>query len=161
MATGIAFTTTCELFTELSILSHQVNEILHFIDPDFYAKLLELCRRANSDPYIRALNSIDILLLEGREFLYNRLSELHTDGLDPQLGWAILIALGDFKGGHVHLPQLGLRVRLQPGDVVLIRGRVVKHEIEEWTDGQRISVPHFTHTSLWSQYGMEDQVSVL
>ena len=121
---------------------------------------MELRRRSNAQPFIRALNGIDILLFEGREFLFNRRSGLHTDRLDPQLGWAVLFALGNFKGGYVHLPHLGLRVRLEPGDMVLVRGRVVKHEIEDWEGGQRIGVPHFTHTSLWREFGMEADVTL-
>jgi hypothetical protein len=161
LTTGTAFTTTCQLFEELNLLSHRINEAFRFLDPDFYSKLLELRKRANSEPVVRALNEIDCLLLEGREFLFNRLSGPHTDSQDPQLGWAVLFALGNFKGGYVYFPTLGLRVRLEPGDAVLIRGRVVKHGIEAWEGGQRISVPHFTHTSLWRQFGMEDEVSTI
>jgi len=40
-------------------------------------------------------------------------------------------------------------MRMQPGDIVFLKGRVVRHLIEDWTGGQRISVPHFTHTSTW------------
>jgi hypothetical protein len=42
---------------------------------------------------------------------------------------------------------------LEPGDIILIRGRVVPHLIEPWTDGQRIAIPHFTHSSLWRAAG--------
>ncbi|KAJ6562938.1 hypothetical protein B0H10DRAFT_2239742 [Mycena sp. CBHHK59/15] len=38
-----------------------------------------------------------------------------------------------------------LRMRYEAGDLILLRGRALKHEIEEFTDGQRISVAHFTH----------------
>src|SRR5882762_6030811 len=65
---------------------------------------------------------------------------------------ALLFAFGEHQGGYVFLPHLGLRVRLQPGDVVPLRGRVVPHQIEEWV-GQRITIPHFTHSSLWRALG--------
>jgi hypothetical protein len=35
---------------------------------------------------------------------------------------------------------------------VALRGRVVPHEIEEWV-GQRITMPHFTHSSVWRAMG--------
>jgi hypothetical protein len=160
MSTAASFTATCRLWHELDLLSHRVNTVLKLLDPVFYAKLEKLRELANARPFIQALHEIDVLLLEGREFLFNRKSGLHKDSHDPQLGWAVLFALGNFKGGYVHLPHLGLRVRLEPGDMVLIRGRVVQHEIEDWEGGQRISVPHFTHTSLWREFGMEADVSV-
>ena len=60
----------------------------------------------------------------------------------------------------IFFPQLNLRVCLLPGDFVLIRGRVLEHMIEEWDGGQRISIPHFTHTSLWRDCGLEDLVDI-
>jgi hypothetical protein len=60
--------------------------------------------------FVKALKAIDPLLLEGREILFNRQSGIHTNSNDPHLGWAILVALGDFVGGDIYLKQLNLRV---------------------------------------------------
>ena len=95
----------------------------------------------------------DLLIYEDHEILYNRTSTLHTDSSDPQNGWAILTAFGTFKGGYVRLPNLGLRIRLEPGDAIALRGRVIPHEVEAWDGGQRISIPHFTHSSVWRSMG--------
>jgi hypothetical protein len=105
-----------------------------------------------------ALHKIDPLLMEGREFLFNTKKDVHTDIHDPPLGWAILAALGSFKGGPVRLPDLGYRVRLEPGDMVCIRGKVLRHKIEGFTGGPRINVPHFTHSSVWATYHLEHLV---
>jgi hypothetical protein len=149
------------LAKDLHLLSHQINTAIGLLDPPYYEKLVRLRQKMNDNSsYLRALNSLDPLMVEGREFLFNRCIGLHTDKSDPQLGWAILIALGDFKGGHVSIPQVGLRVRLEPGDAVMIRGRVLEHEIEPWEGGQRISIPHFTHTSLWEAFEMKDEVTI-
>ena len=51
-------------------------------------------------------------------------------------------------------PNLGLRVRMGPGDAVAIRGRVVPHGSEDW-EGQRISIPHFTYSRLWKELQMD------
>lgn len=140
---------TCQLVKDIEILSHRMNAILQHADPQHYAEavsLRSLIRKVAAAYDVLA--GSDVLVYEGREVLYNRKSGLHTDSQDPPLGWALLCALGNFKGGHVHLPNLGLRVRLHPGDVVMIRGRVIPHEIEDW-EGQRITIPHFTHSSMW------------
>ena len=112
-------------------------------------------------PFSKGLNAVDPLLLEGREILFNRKSGLHNDQSDPHLAWAILLALGNFKGGYIRVPALGLRARLEPGDAIFIRGRVLKHEIEAWSGGQRISIPHFTHTSVWRAAGMVNEVLII
>lgn len=110
--------------------------------------------------FVKALKEIDISLLEGREIIFNREIAEHTDSADPQLGWAVLFALGNFQGGDLLVDSLGLRIRLQPGDLIFLRGRVLKHRIDKFTGGQRISIPHFTHTSLWKAAGMEEAVTL-
>jgi hypothetical protein len=99
-------------------------------------------------PSYAAIASQDPLVYEGREILVNRQSLLHTDDQDPPWGYAILAAAGYHKGGFVRFPHLGLRVRFEPGDIIAVRGRVLPHEVEGWT-GQRITIPHFTHSSMW------------
>jgi hypothetical protein len=151
---GDSFNAMCQLIFQLRLLSHRINAFLKFADPDHHAELLKVVEKINAlIPSYKSLCAIDPLLYEGREILFNRLSGLHTDSQDPPLGYAILAAFGDFKGGYVYLPNLGLRIRLHPGDVILLRGRVVPHVIEEWDEGQRICIPHFTHSSTWRAAG--------
>ncbi|KAI5825013.1 hypothetical protein K523DRAFT_251954 [Schizophyllum commune Tattone D] len=104
---------------------------------------------------MRALNTIDPLLLHGRVVLFNRKTPAHTDRQDPMRGWAVLVALGDFSGGDVCLPDLKATLRLHPGDAIFLRGRALKHAIGDWDEGQRISIAHFTHKSTWDFYGMQ------
>lgn len=145
---------TCTVTRQLAPLSARVNAILKYGDPDHYAdavRLRETLRRCI--PSYNCLCADDILVYEGREFLYNCHTGGHTDSQDPPKSYAILAAFGRFKGGHVRIKHLGLRLRLRPGDVVVIRGRVLPHEVEAWEGGQRISIPHFTHSSLWKCMG--------
>ena len=64
------------------------------------------------------------------EILYNKESELHTDSKYPLGSYVILTTFGDFKGTHLRILHLGLRLRLESGDAVDIRGRVLPHEIK-------------------------------
>ncbi|KIM72644.1 hypothetical protein PILCRDRAFT_15949 [Piloderma croceum F 1598] len=129
---GKGMDATCRTVQLLEIVSYMVNTFLEHADPEHYKEALALrdliCRaRLSYD----ALADWDVLVYEGREILYNRKSGLHTDSQDPHLSWAILVAAGSHSGGHVHLSHLGLGVRLQPGDMTAIRGRVIPHEIED------------------------------
>jgi hypothetical protein len=72
---------------------------------------------------------------------------------DPPLSWAVLVAFEDFTGGGVYIESLGLRIRYRPGDCIAIRGRVVPHEVMDDYQGQRISIPHFTHSDAWKAVG--------
>lgn len=160
--TGGAFARTAELYRQFSLLSMKINECIKLVDPIFFDALTQLHRKATAKhASLAAWTSVDPLLLEGRELLLNRISGRHRDHQDPKLAYAGLYAAGNFKsGGSIFFPQLNLRVRLLPGDFVLLRGRVLEHEIEAWEGGQRISIPHFTHTSLWRDCGLEHLVDI-
>jgi hypothetical protein len=107
-------------------------------------------------PGYELLSTVDRCLFPAKELLFNKISLPHVDRGDPHLGWVALVALGNFKGGPMELPELGLRIRYEPGDVVFLRGRVVQHQVIGSWVGQRISIPHFAHSSLWKAFGIED-----
>ena len=160
--TGGAFARTAELYRQFDLLSRKINNTIEHVDPVFFDALKQLNKKATAKhASLAAWKSVDPLLLEGRELLLNRISGRHRDSQDPRLAYAGLYAAGDFKtGGYLYFPQLKLKVRLLPGDFVLLRGRVLEHEIEAWEGGQRISIPHFTHTSLWRNCGLDHLVDL-
>jgi len=153
------FKQSCEAMKGLKYLSHQVNEALRCLDPHFYNLLSQLKHKISKFGFSEALAAIDYLLLNGREILFNKESEEHVDQNDPQYGWAVLVALGEFEGGDFMASQLGIKARFLPGDMILVRGRVVKHKIGPFM-GQRISLPHFTHSNIWKAFDMLDLVSI-
>jgi hypothetical protein len=159
LKSGKAFNATCKLLKDLEILSHRVNAILEFIDPDHYKEVkkfnAELLKHVSG---AEALSGMDPLLYEGREVIFNRESAEHIDLQDPPFGWAILCAFGDSTGGWVHFRHTGLWARYDPGDILAIRGRIMPHSVSKIISGTRISIPHFTHASVWRSFGMESAV---
>jgi hypothetical protein len=144
-----------DLLGQLSLLSHRTNEFLRLTEPKHYEDAVKLRKEVEECfPWTRAFGAMDPLVYEGHELLFNVQSFEHTDRWDPQRSWAIIYCAGSHEGGYLYLPHLGLRVRMGPGDMVMIRGRVLKHMVEEWSGGQHISIPHFTHSSIWRMMGM-------
>jgi len=134
----------------LQLLSHRINAVLEYTDPTHYKEAIKVNEALSREfPGFRALTVIDPLVYEGREIIFNRVSGLHMDGQDPPLSWAILAAFGNFTGGRVYIQSLNLFIRYEPGDVIAIRGRVLPHQIADDFIGQRITIPHFTHASVW------------
>jgi hypothetical protein len=155
---GKTLMATSDLVRELSLLSHRVNTCIKVGDPIYYSNLLEFRRRhCNTHAAIEAYGTIDPLLMEGRELLYNVRLPTHTDRQDPRRSMAVFTVFGDFTGGYLLYPSLGFRVRFDAGDVNSLRGRIVHHEVEDF-EGQRISIPHFTHTSCWRSVSMAELV---
>jgi len=148
------FMQSCNLISELELLAHRINSCIKVADPEFYQHLLEF-REKHKDAQVgtKALSSIDPLLFENRELLYNVRLTRHVDSQDPRRSLAAFAVFGKFTGGYMRYASLGVRVRAQAGDMNLLRGRMVPHEIEEF-EGQRISIPHFTHSSCWKSVGM-------
>lgn len=156
IASGKTLAASCTMFRTMEHLSTRVNEVTRIADPIFYDNLLRLREAVQKKHALaEAFNAIDSLAYEGREILFNRMSGIHNDSQDPPLAYAGLKVAGDFtSGGQLEVPELNLRLRMLPGDFSLIRGRVLKHGILPWEGGQRICVPHFTHTSLWRSVNM-------
>ncbi len=133
-----------------NIISQKINDFLSLLDPAFHRGLKNLKEFTLRFPAVKIFADVDSLLMGGRSLIFNRETPLHFDNRDLLTGWQVIIAGGDFAtGGAVHIPKLRLRLRLFPGDMVAIRGRVLDHEIEPWDGGQRISLVHFTHESVW------------
>lgn len=120
------------------------------IDRGFYSALQELNKVCKKEyAVIDALTEIDPLLLEGRELLFNKLTEDYVNSSDPKKEYAGLFAGGNFISGRsLYMKQLRLRIRHHSGDLVLIRCRVIIYRVEKWEGRQRISIPHFTHILL-------------
>jgi hypothetical protein len=147
--------------TDLQGISHRVNAAIKAVDPQHYACADDLRRKIGERfSFARGLNALDPLVMEGKEILYNVSMGPHFDRTDPPLGWGVDCAFGYHKGGHFICPQLGLRIRFEPGDMLMLRGRMVKHSVEPWTGGQRISMPHFSHSATWRMMRMETLVGL-
>lgn len=144
---------------QLSPIGHRANEFLRFIDLKHFRKAQKLRKKVETMfPWTKAFGVVDPCVYEGKEILLNVQSLLHTDRFDPQYSWSIIYCAGSHTGGYLYLPHLGLRIRMLPGDMVMIRGRVLKHMVEKWSGGQRISIPHFTHSSVWRMMKMDAMV---
>jgi len=145
------FNAVAELKSKLQLLFHRVNVLLRTIDPTHYqdAEILKKYLSELHEGYA-LLAQNDCLVYDGMEVLWNVCTQLHTDRQDPIFSWACLCIFGGpFQGGEIYLPNVGLCIPMQPGDMVFLKGRVVRHVIKEWSGQQRISIPIFTHTSIW------------
>lgn len=165
MRNGHYFSQYTSLSHKLQLVSHRVNAALKAVDPGHFKNAETLRGKLEVKfPFVKAVNANDPLVYEARAILFNVQKEVHVDWQDPPMSWVTDLAAGEHKGGHLVLPQLGLRIRLEPGDVIMLRGRIVRHGVEDWTGGQRISMPHFTHSSTWRMMemghlvGLEDLV---
>jgi hypothetical protein len=135
--------------------SHRINSLLKYLDFEQYEALLQLKKAMHKKyPFTKALDSLDPLMMEGRAFMWNRQTPLHPDRADPVKGWAALMVLGHFEKGPLWIPCLNLRLQYEPGAIIFLRGHILPHKVEAWVGGQRVSIVHFMHQSVWDEFGM-------
>ncbi|KAF8220967.1 hypothetical protein L208DRAFT_1382457 [Tricholoma matsutake] len=139
--TSMQFGASVKAVSGMAVLSNGINAILEYVDKVQYDSLCCLMEAMSKDnPMVKMMLSIDPLVMEGCAIMYNHQTPEHSDTKDPLPAWAVMITFGKFVVGGC--------------DVIVIRGRLLPHEVEEWGLGQRISIAHFTHKSLWKQCGM-------
>jgi len=76
-----------------------------------------------------------------RAAINSSICQLHRD---HGVGLDVLLYAGQWEKGHLLLPQFGLQIRLQPGDVVIMDSRIF-HEVSK-SYGRRYSAVFFTKT---------------
>ena len=57
--------------------------------------------------------------------------------------------------GDIYILLIHLLFIYVLGTLIFLRGHILPHEVEAWEGGQRVCVAHFTHQSLWDQFGMK------
>jgi hypothetical protein len=97
-----------------------------------------------------------------RAVLYNQFTHVHHDQNDEKAGYAAITRFGSFEGGEFVIPELRCKFSLHPGDVIFLRGRLLKHYVTPWNavdkgnrKGGLISVVHTNHEALvrWAASG--------
>ena len=133
-----------------------MNEALSVIDPNAFLAHQDLREKLiEAYPYVRGRAAIDPILFQGRSIIFNHATPNHLDRQDPPIRWTPLIVFGNFhSGGSLIIRRLGLRMSFKPRTCIWLRGRVLPHEIEAFHGGQRISIAHFCHDSVWTKMGL-------
>ncbi|KAJ7679933.1 hypothetical protein B0H17DRAFT_1077321, partial [Mycena rosella] len=124
---------------DLHLISYRINTMLQYGDEAHF----EACEKLRAEAekwhkFLKVIGSDDPLVMEVRS----------------QKGWAVLVVVGPFTGGALHIPCLNLRMSYTNGTMIMIRGKVLPHEVKAFSNGQRICIAHFTHRSLWNSCGI-------
>ena len=54
---------------------------------------------------------------------------------------------------HLNLPDIGTRLWYLPGTAVAVSGRVLRHEVPDWLEGERICCAHFIKDAVHDRLG--------
>lgn len=74
----------------------------------------------------------------------NRETEFHRDGKGFAPFYDLIATVGNYTGGRLEIPGIGLRFRYDPGTLIGICGKALEHGVAE-VDGDRFCVVQFFH----------------
>lgn len=73
---------------------------------------------------------------------------VHIDGNDKGITW--VLPLGNWKGAHLVIPQLGLKIAMKPGQVIGMCANILAHYTTPITEGERIAITMFTCSNVFN-----------
>ncbi|KAG9102803.1 hypothetical protein FRC07_010148 [Ceratobasidium sp. 392] len=137
----LAFQAIQEYLNRARELSTLVNYALFRLDPGSYrAHVVMNAVLRRKLACARALATNNPVQLTGCAYIYSRSTPLHFDEKESPEGWAILVVMGDCETGMLSIPRLKIKIRYLPGHLVLLRGRLLDHEVIDW-DGKGLRSP--------------------
>jgi|SRR5215510_5564535 len=134
--------------TEICAVEEELNMLLSLIGAELYAAGSKAMNELTSDPaahpHVRAWPSV----FSGISVISNRKTLAHRD----QGGWPqcydLLLAAGNYSNALFSVPDVGAEFQYNPGTVVAICGKVLRHAVYDWSGGERLCYAHFMRNNV-------------
>ncbi|KAG8720629.1 hypothetical protein FRC11_003120, partial [Ceratobasidium sp. 423] len=96
------------------------------------------------------------IVLSERSYIYNEQAKVQFGEESTIKGLTLLDLAEACETGRLALPGLGVKFDYRPGDITLIRGRLIKHGVVKWEgDGNHICTTSFNHYTEWGAGGVQ------
>lgn len=79
----------------------------------------------------------------GIEVISNRTTPSHRDAKAAPPAYDFLVSAGRHRDAWFELPDVQARLSYEPGTVVALCGRVLRHAVPNWGEGERLCIAHF------------------
>jgi len=119
------------------------------IDPYTWSKYREVYRLAASHiPLLKDLDPEDCHCFVGHYLVINMFTTPHYDITDPPKGW-VAMPVVNYTNGNLVIPELGIIILYQSGDIVFIRPWMLLHFINEYSGPERFVIVFSTTYSIF------------
>jgi hypothetical protein len=145
---GYKINAVAEFFRAFTPITQAVGALFDTLDHQNYQRYSELFHRMADDTAASIIRTTSRNCFLGMAVLTGLCCSPHRDSRDTMDGWVADMAFGDFEGGYLEVPQVGLQFDLRPGDVVFMRSALLQHSVSDTTTGLRYGVVYFTHESM-------------
>jgi len=133
-----------------------LNDILKLVHPDLYDSGKKALARLGDDELTSAASKKWKSVFTGISIIANRRTQLHVDHFGSHKWFDMIVNLGTCTNAWFEFPELGLRLKYNPGAVVLFSGNLFTHGVNEWGDGDRLCYAMFMRQEVLSRFGLED-----
>lgn len=145
-------------YAALAPACHLINTMFARIAPDWYAYYETIYKMASDRPGVKDLLNSDRQVWCTMAIIHNLQVDPHKDSKDIPHGFVAMTCAGDFTKGDLVLPDLGVSIPYQPGDVVFMRSAILEHFISTY-DGLRTSLVWFTHDDVLEKLLVEREMN--
>lgn len=84
--------------------------------------------------------------------IVNRETIRHRDSGGAPTHFDALVAAGTASGAYFEIPDIGMRLKYEPGTVVVLAGRLLSHRVLAWKKGERICLAHYMRDNVHERY---------
>ncbi|UZO17195.1 uncharacterized protein OCT59_008556 [Rhizophagus irregularis] len=131
-----------KMLYEINEVADYIANIMEFYYPSMYRNLSNLC----FPPQVKKLFKVFGMCAVN----FNTICGCHIDRDDDKYGFCWLVPLGEWKGGDLIFPQLNIRIKLKPGNILAFRSNLLVHGNLPCS-GVRHSLVFFTHNDLFPE----------
>lgn len=87
--------------------------------------------------------------------IVNRVTPAHRDRGASAPVFDLLASMGLHKSATISLPDVQADLSYGPGTILLVCGRVLRHEVQIWDGGERICVAHYMRDNVHNRLGLQ------
>ncbi len=129
---------------DIAPLTQAIALLFSAIDKEMYRRYRAAYEEASDSAALTMMTATKRECFQGLALVRNLAVEPHKDSSDVKNGWVGMCCWGEFTGGELVIPILGIKLLFQPGDVVFFRSALLKHYILSFK-GERTSFVFFSH----------------
>jgi hypothetical protein len=143
------FEATQAFFRNITSILQSVGRMLKFIDPEKYASYNSLYKKIAERSILSSWHTNDSACWQVLTTLINltKIPDINLRDTVDKDGWVVQACFGEFAGGALQVPELGIELEFQPGDVVFLRPALLECTVAEFT-GERFELVLYNHKDL-------------
>lgn len=134
---------------------HDINKLMQLIAPKLFEAGMAAIGTAKQlhsdhptiDLWASAFSAIGVIV--------NRITPPHRDAGGWKACYDLLVAAGNYQTAYLHLADLGAKIQYNPGTVVAITGKILRHAVVDWKGGERICYAHYMRNNVHQRLRVE------